>query len=342
LHSFIYNGIKQTNRYKIMEKSLTYILWFSRITVGLLFIFSGLIKANDTVGFGYKLDEYFDVFGMPFLKTFSWSLSALICVLEIFLGFAVITGYQFIKSVWLLLLLIIFFTFLTGYSAIFDKVTDCGCFGDAIPLTPWQSFYKDIYLLVFILIMFFNRSKVQIMGTFASPLTWAATLLSVIFTWYTWQHLPVVDFRSYKPGTDLQACTTEFIEAEGKIRCKDYTPFKFACEEDEFEGNTLMVIMYDMETADMEGVRKSVALAQSLAGTDIKVMGGTGSGSDARERIANETGIQYCLSPQDMTMLKTMIRSNPGFILLQSGKVQKMWHYNDIPDAAEVQASLNK
>jgi uncharacterized membrane protein YphA (DoxX/SURF4 family) len=324
-----------------MNKSLVYLLWFSRLFVGLLFIFSGLIKANDTIGFGYKLDEYFDVFGMPFLKSLSWSLSAFICVLEIFLGVALITGYRFALSAWLLLLLIVFFTFLTGYSAIFDKVTDCGCFGDAIPLTPWQSFYKDLILLVFILVLFFLRKQVKPLASAAS-VTWALSFLTAVFTWYTWQHLPVIDFRSYKPGTNLKVCTTKYVESLGKIKCKDYFPFKVACETDEFEGNTLMVIMYDMEKASDEGIQKSVSLANSLNGTGVKVMGGTGSGSDTRDAYVKRFGIPYCLSPQDVTMLKTMVRSNPGFILLKEGRVLKMWHHNDTPDKQEILARLGK
>lgn len=324
-----------------MNKNIVYLLWFSRLFVGLLFIFSGLIKSNDTIGFGYKLDEYFDVFGMPFLKSLSWSLSAFICVLEIFLGAALITGYRFALSAWLLLVLIIFFTFLTGYSAIFDKVTDCGCFGDAIPLTPWQSFYKDIILLVFILVLFFLRNKVQPLSI-AAPVTWTLTILTVIFTWYTWQHLPVIDFRAYKTGTNLKVCTTKYVESLGKIKCKDYFPFKAECGEDEFEGNTLMVIVYDLEKADEEGIQNSVSLANSLKDSGVKVMGGTGSGSDIRERFVQQFGIPYCLSPQDITMLKTMIRSNPGFILLKDGRVKQMWHHNDIPDKTEILGLLAK
>jgi len=325
-----------------MEKYITLILWVCRILVGVLFIFSGLIKANDTVGFGYKLDEYFDVFGMPFLKTFSWSMSALICILEIFLGMALLTGYRFLHSAWLLLLLIIFFTFLTGYSAIYDKVTDCGCFGDAIPLTPWQSFYKDLILLVLIIPMFIFRKRIKTCGRHAASITWGITIISAIFTWYTWQHLPLIDFRAYKPGTNLQVCTTKYLKKEGKIKCKDYTPFKIACNEDEFEGNTLMVIAYDLEKANTEGMKKSIELYHALSGTNIKVMGGTGSGSDIRDEKISVLGIPYCLSPQDMTMLKTMIRSNPGFILLQNGRVKKMWHHNDTPDTKEIFSILGQ
>src|SRR5690606_6967483 len=145
----------------IRMKLLTH---FSRFFVGVLFIFSGVIKLNDPVGFSFKLDEYFSeavfnmpflqqfslalaviivvyfseaVFNMPFLQQFSLALAVIIVVVEIILGVMLLLGYLKRTTLWLLLLMIVFFTFLTFYSAYFNKVTDCGCFGDAIPLTPW-------------------------------------------------------------------------------------------------------------------------------------------------------------------------------------------------------------
>ncbi|TXC76975.1 DoxX family protein [Luteibaculum oceani] len=135
----------------------------ARILVGSLFIVSGLIKANDTLGFSYKLVEYFEpgVLNLEFLIPLALPLAFLICLVEIVLGALVLFGYRMKLSAWLLLGMIVFFTFLTFYSAYFNKVTDCGCFGDAIKLTPWESFYKDVVLLVFILIIFIARNKVE-------------------------------------------------------------------------------------------------------------------------------------------------------------------------------------
>src|SRR5690606_31982602 len=132
---------------------------FSRIFVGLLFIISGLIKLNDPVGFSYKLGEYFGetVLNMPFLIPVALPLAVFIVIFEAILGVMLIVGYKPKFTVWSLLLMIVFFTFLTFYSAYFNKVTDCGCFGDALKLTPWQSFWKDIVLLIFIVILFVNQ-----------------------------------------------------------------------------------------------------------------------------------------------------------------------------------------
>jgi uncharacterized membrane protein YphA (DoxX/SURF4 family) len=121
-----------------MQKRNNTILWVARILVGLLFIFSGLIKLNDPLGFSYKLEEYFEVFHLIFFNQFAVFLSIFLCALEVILGVLLLTGFYAKKIAWGLLLLIVFFTFLTFYSAFFDVVKTCGCFGDAIPLTPWQ------------------------------------------------------------------------------------------------------------------------------------------------------------------------------------------------------------
>src|SRR6476661_8041011 len=139
-----------------MKKSLVLLC---RVLVGLLFIFSGLIKQNDPLGFGYKLQEYFEVFHMMFLYDYATAIAIFLCALEIILGAALLLGLRGKQVAWGLLLLIIFFTFLTFYSAYFDVVRTCGCFGDAIPLTPWQSFSKDLVLLLLILVIFFNRNS---------------------------------------------------------------------------------------------------------------------------------------------------------------------------------------
>jgi len=142
---------------------MKYILDFARLIVGNLFIFSGLVKANDPLGFSYKLEEYFMEFGMnwDWLHEILVPLAAILCIVEILLGVALLVAYRMKIVAWLLLLMIVFFTILTGASAIFEIVRSCGCFGDAIPLTPWQSFYKDIVLLIFILLIFFKKEQIK-------------------------------------------------------------------------------------------------------------------------------------------------------------------------------------
>ncbi|HWR94758.1 MAG TPA: BT_3928 family protein [Flavobacterium sp.] len=181
---------------------------FSRVFVGVLFIISGLIKLNDPVGFSYKLAEYFSepVFNIPFFIPFSLALSLFIVILEVFLGVLLLIGYKTKFTIWSLLLLIVMFTFLTFYSAYYNVVKDCGCFGDALKLTPWQSFSKDIILLVFILILFLNMNKIKPLFRSKTQNILALLSLGLCFFMGYWviNHLPLKDFRPYKVGANIQ------------------------------------------------------------------------------------------------------------------------------------------
>ena len=142
---------------------MKYLVNISRILVGLLFIFSGLIKINDPVGFSFKLEEYFGptVFNIDFLLPYVLPLAIFIVVLEVLLGVFLLIGLKKEFTIYSLFAMIVFFTFLTWYSAYFNKVTDCGCFGDAIKLTPWESFTKDVILLVLIVIIMIGLKYIK-------------------------------------------------------------------------------------------------------------------------------------------------------------------------------------
>ncbi|TXN36271.1 DoxX family membrane protein [Flagellimonas hymeniacidonis] len=187
---------------------MKYLVWISRIFVGILFIISGLIKLNDPVGFSFKLEEYFSqgVLDLPFLMPMALGISIFVVIVEVLLGVLLLIGFKPKFTVWSLLLMIVFFTFLTFYSAYFNKVTDCGCFGDAVKLTPWESFTKDIVLLVLILVLYFGRKYIE--PLFTSKINWAiagvATIVCILFANHVLNHLPSVDFRPYKIGANIQ------------------------------------------------------------------------------------------------------------------------------------------
>jgi uncharacterized membrane protein YphA (DoxX/SURF4 family) len=180
-------------------------VWFCRIAVGLLFIFSGLIKINDPLGFSYKLEEYFEVFHIGFLSSFALVISIILCSLEIILGFALLIGVRAVSVAWGLLLLIIFFAFLTFYSAYFKVVQTCGCFGDAIPLTPWQSFSKDLVLLLLIIVLFINRRTINPIFSkkTGDNLLIASAIVAIGIGLYTYNFMPVIDFLPYKVGANI-------------------------------------------------------------------------------------------------------------------------------------------
>ncbi len=178
----------------------------SRIIVGVLFIFSGLIKADDPLGLSYKMQEFFEIWGWNGLNDFTLALSVSMIFFEVFAGVALLVGWKMKLFSWLLLLLTIFFTFLTGYALFSGKVRECGCFGNCIPLTAQQSFIKDLILLVLILVLFFNRDKLralfQDMVSIGTLLV--AAVLTIGFQWYVLTHLPVIDCLPYKVGTNIQ------------------------------------------------------------------------------------------------------------------------------------------
>lgn len=178
-----------------------------RIVVGVLFIISGLIKLNDPVGFSFKLEEYFsaEVLNMEWLIPYALLLAVAVVIAEVMLGVMIILGYAVRLTLWSLLLMIVFFTFLTFYSAYFNKVTDCGCFGDALKLTPWESFWKDVVLLVLVLFLFKGRKYIQPFFTFniRSILVFLSLIGCLGLAYHVLEHLPVVDFRPYKIGANI-------------------------------------------------------------------------------------------------------------------------------------------
>jgi uncharacterized membrane protein YphA (DoxX/SURF4 family) len=191
---------------------MKFLLIITRWIVGLLFIFSGLVKANDPLGLSYKMQEFFEAWGWVGLHDYTLFMSVFMNAFEIIAGVAVIVGYRMKLFSWLLLLLIIFFTFLTGYAAMAKNENgelifrSCGCFGDCIPLSPDQSFLKDLILLVLILFIFRHRNNIKPM--FSKPiinafLVFDAALLSLASQWFTLRYLPVVDCLPFKKGNNL-------------------------------------------------------------------------------------------------------------------------------------------
>lgn len=402
--------------------------WISRMLVGALFIVSGLIKANDALGFSYKLEEYFTVFGTPWMSEYALFIAAFVCILEIILGVAVIFGSRSVLVSWLLLLMIVFFTFLTFYSAYFNKVTDCGCFGDALKLTPWESFTKDVVLLVFVLIIFFDRNRIKLgdlksdiinssvalvlIALFSSlVINWnfptifslsmlvgiilvknfipsipntailgLSGLLSVYFTYHCLNHLPVKDFRPYAIGKNIMEGMSvpegapqdsivmlfqykkgdqmfefspeqlpedldqyEFVDRIDKVVRQGYVPpikdFKISDGADgdytnqylSHDGYVFMLVAYDLFKSDTEVQPQINAFAEASQKSKIPFFGITSTSMTDTDKFRHEHQNMFDYYFCDATTLKTIIRSNPGLVLMKKGTVVDMWHYNDFP-----------
>lgn len=208
-----------------MQNFLKILRW----TVGLLFIFSGLIKANDPLGLSYKMQEFFDVWGIQFLNDYTLAFALIMNTLEIVAGIALLIQFPYKQTLWLLLGLIVFFSFLTGYALFSGKIKTCGCFGDCIPLTPKTSFIKDIVLLVSIVILLINHKKAKssihkYLGIFVLVL---ATTSVGYGQYYVLEHLPFIDCLPYKAGNNI---VDEMKEPKGAI--KDSVSIQMEFEKD--------------------------------------------------------------------------------------------------------------
>jgi len=317
----------------------------ARYLVGGLFIFSGLIKINDPVGTQIKLEEYFTVFSVdiaPFfnsLKPASLFLSVTLSTLEVVLGIALLLKYREKLVTVILLAMIVFFTFLTFYSAYFNKVTDCGCFGDAIKLTPWQSFGKDIVLLFFIVILFIKRKTVETnTGSFSNIVVGASLVLSLFISFNAIKHLPVIDFRAYKKGTDIN--TAIMPPADDPTAVPAITNYAIWGDESDYtfeslSGRKLLVVVHDVEKTNMDSYSALTSLIGAL-GNEVESTAITASSGPDFENLRHNVQLAVPYYYSDKTLLKTMIRSNPGLVLMDNGVIVEKWHYNDIPSADEV------
>ncbi|PTM03580.1 MAG: DoxX family protein [Bacteroidetes bacterium] len=373
----------------------------SRLLVGLLFIFSGLIKLNDPMGFSFKLGDYFaaDVLNLPFLLDYTLPIALFVVVLEVLLGVALLLGLWKNLTAWLLLLMIVFFTFLTFYSAYFNKVTDCGCFGDAIPLTPWESFGKDVVLTVLIAIIFFQRQLIQpLLKPMGSYITLALSFFLCFWLGHqVLNHLPLKDFRAYAEGKSIiegmksaeelgfeptQYATIYTLEnaASGesmKIDSRRYIDegwwekkewqinsdlTETALETEGYEppihdfvidlaGNEItdqvleadlifLSIAYRMEKTEDEAYAKLNEFALAAADKGIPFLGLSASLPSVVAEKTEKLGLRFSIASMDETALKTIVRANPGIVLLKKGLIVKKWHYQDLPDFAELEGEL--
>jgi uncharacterized membrane protein YphA (DoxX/SURF4 family) len=369
---------------------------WTRIVVGALFIISGLIKANDTVGFGYKLEEYFDVFHIPVLGNFATAIAMILCTIEIVLGALLLFGFWSRKVTPALLGTIIFFTLLTFVSAVFKVVTSCGCFGDAIPLTPWQSFIKDLILLV--LIVFLYRCKDRIKPAISSrktrlSITALIIVLSFLFSQYTYNALPVVDFLPYKVGANIPALMKipegekpdEYQifynlknKATGETKAmndKEYlksgiwkdnnweivgTPDRrlvkvgydvkikdlnisdaagtdYTRELIENPYYNLVVVAYDLKHTDLDAIAELNGIALKAAEQyNIRTVLLTSNSSQDAEAFTQQKKLLMEIFYADAVPLKSMVRANPGVLLLKNGVIINKWHYHQMPTFEEL------
>jgi len=359
---------------------MKYLVSISRILVGTLFIISGFIKLNDPVGFSFKLQEYFSqgVLDLPFFVPYALAISILVVILEVVLGVFLLLGFKKKFTLWSLLLMIVFFTFLTFYSAYFNKVTDCGCFGDAIKLTPWESFAKDIFLLILILILFAGSKFIKPLLTkgISKIAVLVSVVLCVIYAYYVLNHLPQLDFRPYKIGANIEEGMTvpedapksifeyawkfdvggeekvivtngdyptvdgEFIDVETTEIQKGYEPpiHDFTIEQDGEDLTTsllgehklVMIVAYDLRKTNANAFEEIKKMSDEALSNHYKVIGLSASDSEYSRQFIEQYHLNFEFYFTDETALKTIVRSNPGVLVLTKGTILQKVHFNDV------------
>jgi len=350
----------------------------SRIIVGLVFIFSGIVKAVDPLGSAYKFNDYFIAFNLDSLKPFALVLAILLLTAEFLAGFSVLSGYRIKTGIWGVMLLMLVFTPLTLVLALTNPVSDCGCFGDAIHLTNWQTFWKNIVLMVFTVILFAGRKRVK--NVFSPLKEWsiigAVGILFVVFSLLNLRYLQLFDFLPYKTGVNIPESmiipegkpvdeyettfiyekdgvqkeftldnypaddtTWVFVDQKTILVKKGYIPpihdfiITFPSGED-IAGEvladpeyTLIMISQKLSEAYPEHLAQGFETGEYCQTAGIRFLVLTASGTD--ELSGYQNNLTFCTG--DETTLKTIVRSNPGYMLLKEGNIAGKWSWATLP-----------
>lgn len=360
---------------------MKYIRTAARLFVGAVFILSGFGKAIDPLGTVYKLEEYFEVLHLDFLNSLSLVFAIILCSTEMIIGFNLLMGIRVRITSWFLLVFMSVFTLLTLKTAIDNKVTDCGCFGDMIILTNWQTFWKNIILFIPTLVIFLQRKNY--LHIFSPILQWSVSalfgLMVILLAVYSSYHLPLLDFRPYKTGVNISQgmsipagspvdeysfsfiykkngvqkefdlehlpdSTWQWIETKQKLIRKGYVPpiHDFSITtlggQDITQmilndpGYTFLIIAYDLKITEKASFSRLNRLAASVDSVNIRFYCVTSSTFEVIDDFVKEVRPEFQICTADNITLKTMIRSNPGLMLLKKGTIIGKWHYRKIPE----------
>lgn len=362
---------------------------FARILVGLTFVFSGFVKGIDPYGSTYKFTDYFNAMGMEWLIWAAFPLSVLMSFAEFAIGVALLFNLLIRFFSWLALLFMAFFLPLTLWIAVKNPVTDCGCFGDALVISNWETFYKNVVLMVLtVIVLIYRKNMPSITGKKLSALLGATSVaIYGILVIYSYNHLPVFDFRPYKVGVNIpeamkipEGAPQEVYEniffyqnkKTGEIKkfTEDNYPWQdtanwafsniesilvkagyepsihdFTAETEEGEdvldffihdeNFVFMLVAYDLNKSSLKPMEKINALADWAMQHQFSFIGLTSTLLDEAREFAAENDAAFEFFNCDEITLKTIVRSNPGLVVLKGGTIVAKYHYNDIPSPEE-------
>lgn len=366
----------------------------ARILFGIVFIFSGFVKGIDPWGSAYKFTDYFNAFGMDWLLWAAFPLGVLLAFAEFAIGVAFLFNWRMRLFSWLGLAFMAFFLPLTLWIAIKNPVTDCGCFGDALVISNWETFYKNLVIIAIAIISVANREWFAKQVKTKIPVVLSIITFVVYFgiVFHSYNHLPIFDFRPYKVGTNIPEAMSfpegspqdvyenifyyknkntgevqEFAEdnypwqdtinwvydnMESNLIQKGYEPpiHDFTIETpdgdnivDFFtydENYVFMLVAYDLSKSDTKSQDKINALANWATEQELSFICLTSTLQEQSIAFAEENNAPYEFFNTDEITLKTMIRANPGLLVIKNGTILDKWHYNDIPTPELFQAEF--
>lgn len=363
----------------------------SRILFGIVFIFSGFVKGVDPWGSAYKFTDYFNAMGLEGFIWAAFPLGVLLAFAEFAIGVAFLFNWWMRFFSWLGLLFMAFFTPLTLWIAVKNPVTDCGCFGDALVISNWETFYKNLVIIVFAIIAVINRKWFSKQVKSKLPAI-ASILVFVVYfglVYQSYNHLPIFDFRPYKVGTNIPEAMSipegapqeeyenifyyknknsgevekfaednypwqdtanwEYHDMESILIQEGYEPpiHDFTIETPEGdniidffiydENYVFMLVAYDLSKTSTKSQDQINSLADWAMEQEMSFICLTSSLFEESMAFAEENGATYEFFNCDEITLKTMIRANPGLIVMKDGNIVAKYHYNDIPTVEEFQ-----
>lgn len=373
------------------SKAKSNLLLIARIIFGLVFLFSGFVKAVDPLGTAYKISDYLEAFSLTSLDFLALPAALMLIAAEFTIGFNILFNVHLKATTWVASLFMLVMTPVTLYLAISNPISDCGCFGDAIVMTNWQTFYKNVVLCIILAtIALLQKQSRPWLSNWGA---WVVTLLPILISFgisiYCYNLLPILDFRPYKKGNNIiegmqipgdapldkyettffyekdgieQAFTLDnypaedstwtFVRQESKLIEQGYVPpihdFSIVTEDGDITdliledaGYTLLVISHKVEKAVTKNIKcvKSTIANAKKAGANVIWL--TSSYSDEIEEFKTQYGIEDTFGATDDITLKTIVRSNPGLVLIKDATVIEKWHHNALPSKDKLNQLIN-
>ena len=361
-----------------------------RIILGATFIFSGAVKAVDPVGGALKMEDYFAAFGLSFFNPIALFASINLSAVEFLLGACILAAIYRKFTTMCMVAFMAFMTLLTLYLAIFNPVHDCGCFGEAIIITNWETFFKNFLVLFPASVVTFLYYK-KLTPLYTCKVYWFVLLFAYLFpvgfSYYNYYHLPIMDFRPYKVGANIPqlmsfpedaphdeyhyiyekdgekksftienapAGDPEWSFVEAKLVKAGYIPpitsfelynaigDNIAEEILAEENGVFLLISPKLEKASDKHIDEINNIYDYSVEHNMPFYCVTSSTNDNIKVWINNTGAEYPFLTADDVTLKTIIRANPGLVLLKSGTILKKWNHNDIPSEETASVVIDK